>query len=231
MEIEETIFQRLLVDFNKVAKYGFKESNNQWFYTREFMDGAFKAIVTIDKKGIISGNVYETEIDDVFLPLRVKSMSGEYITKVRLEYKQILQDIKVHCFTNQYFNYPQTNRLANALVSKYKDIPVFPWKEYPDFGVFKNPDTEKWYALFMNIDKSKFDPKQSGKIEALNIKLAPEEILQLIKQKGFYPAYHMNKKNWISIVLDDTLRDNVILNLIEKSNAYTIKKGRNNVIL
>lgn len=226
MNIEENIFQRSLVDFNKLAGYGFKESNAQWIYTKNFMDGAFKAVVTIDKKGTVFGNVYETEIDDVFLPLRVESMGGEYITKVRLEYEQILQDIKAHCFATQYFNHPQTNRLANALVSKYKDIPVFPWKEYPGFGVFRNPETEKWYALFMNIDKSKLDPKQSGKVEALNIKLAPEEILQLLKQKGFYPAYHMNKKSWISIVLNDILSDHTILNLIDKSHAYTIRKRK-----
>ena len=78
----------------------------------------------------------------------------------------------------------------------------------------------------MNIDKSKLDPKQSGKVEVLNIKFAPEEILQLLKQKGFYPAYHMNKKSWISIVLNDTLNDNVILNLIDKSHAYTVKKKK-----
>ena len=226
MNIEETIFQRSLVDFNKLTKYGFKEFDAQWIYTKEFMNGAFRAVVTIDKKGTVSGNVYETEIDDVFLPLRVESMGGEYVAKVRLEYEQILQDIKAHCFTTQYFNHPQTNRLANALTSKYKDMPLFPWKEYPGFGVFKNPDTDKWYALFMNIDKSKLDPKQSGKVEALNIKLAPEEILVLLKQKGFYPAYHMNKKSWISIVLNDTLNDNVILDLINKSYAYSVKKRK-----
>ena len=101
MNIEENIFQRSLVDFNKLVKYGFKESGKQWIYTKNFMDGTFKAVVTIDKQGIISGNVYETEIDDVFLPLRVESMDGEYITQVRLEYEQILQDIKAHCFTTQ----------------------------------------------------------------------------------------------------------------------------------
>ena len=226
MDIEENIFQKSLVDFNKLAKYGFKETDSQWLYTREFMDGAFKAVVVIDKKGTLSGKVYETEIDDVFLPLRVESMGGEYVSKVRLAYKQILQDIKAHCFSTQYFNYPQTNRLANALISRYKDIPVFPWKDYPGFGVFKNPDTDKWYALFMNIDKSKLDQKQSGKVEALNIKLTPEEILILLKQKGFYPAYHMNKKSWISIVLNDTLNDKVILNLIDKSHTYTVKKRK-----
>ena len=38
-----------------------------------------------------------------------------------------------------------------------------------------------------------------------------------LKQKGIYPSYHMNKNNWVSIILDDTLNDEDIMNLIQIS--------------
>ena len=75
----------------------------------------------------------------------------------------------------------------------------------------------------MNIDINKITPGK-GKVDVLNIKLDPNEIIELLKTKGFYKAYHMNKKYWISIILDDTIKDNTIFELINESYLYTIKK-------
>ena len=38
---------------------------------------------------------------------------------------------------------------------------------------------------------------------------------------GIYPAYHMNHKTWISVVLDETLPDEKILELIDTSYQLT----------
>ena len=75
----------------------------------------------------------------------------------------------------------------------------------------------------MNIDINKITPG-NGKVDVLNIKLEPNEIIELLNKKGFYKAYHMNKKYWISIILDNTIEDNTILELISESYSYTIKK-------
>ena len=42
-----------------------------------------------------------------------------------------------------------------------------------------------------------------------------------MEKNGYYPAYHMNKKNWISIILDDNLSDEDIIDLISKSYNMT----------
>ena len=63
-------------------------------------------------------------------------------------------------------------------------------------------------------------------VEILNVKLAPEKSAHLITQKGFFPPYHMNKKNWITIVLDGTVRDSVIMELLAESHAFTEKGSR-----
>lgn len=52
------------------------------------------------------------------------------------------------------------------------------------------------------------------KVEVLNIKVKESEIDNLLNKDGYYEAFHMNKRNWISIILDDTLSDLVIQNLI-----------------
>jgi len=40
------------------------------------------------------------------------------------------------------------------------------------------------------------------------------------------PAYHMNKTHWISIILDGTMSDRVILRLIQDSFTLTAPKQR-----
>ncbi|MBR1601440.1 MAG: MmcQ/YjbR family DNA-binding protein [Alphaproteobacteria bacterium] len=126
------------------------------------------------------------------------------------------------------FIYEQTNRLTSKIYERYGDNPCFPWEKYSGCGVFKNPDNNKWYALVMNIDKSKLDEKRSGEVEIMNIKLSKDKITNLVKQQGFYPAYHMNKKNWITIILNNTLSDDFLLELVEESHNFTLRNNSKN---
>ena len=59
-------------------------------------------------------------------------------------------------------------------------------------------------------------------MEAVNLK--HDQVVDLLSEKGIYPAFHMNKRYWISVALDDTLSDSAVLELIEKSWNLTIKK-------
>ena len=42
-------------------------------------------------------------------------------------------------------------------------------------------------------------------------------------KEGFYPAYHMNKDKWISILMDGTVPAKEIMELIELSYSLTKK--------
>ena len=225
MTIESEIFKRSVIDEAKLKAYGFKKSAQGFVYTTLFMDDAFKAVVRVDCHGQVSGEVYEVDSDELYLPLRVESMAVGYAGQVRAAYKKVLEDIKARCGCETYFMCPQSNRLAQQILARYGDKPVFPWEKYAGYGVFKNPDNDKWYALLMPHDKNKLDKKQNGETEIINIKLDEAKIQTLLKQKGFYPAYHMNKKTWITVVLDDTLDDDVILSLIDESHAFTLGKS------
>ena len=52
-------------------------------------------------------------------------------------------------------------------------------------------------------------------IEIINVKIDPSIKEELIKNNDIYEAYHMNKKSWISLKLDDTLSDELIKDLIK----------------
>ncbi len=59
-------------------------------------------------------------------------------------------------------------------------------------------------------------------MEAVNLK--HDQVVDLLSEKGIYPAFHMNKRYWISVAFDDTLSDEMVLELIEKSWSLTSKK-------
>lgn len=222
MNIEEEIFKKTHVSFDKLEKYGFKKTKNYYTYSKTFMEGSFQAQITIDETGKISGKVEDLEVGEEYTNIRLKTESS-FINSVREEYKNILKDIKENCFTENYFIYNQSNRLAEYIIEKYQNKPEFLWDKNPRFGVFRGRNN-KWYAIIMNIDKSKLS-KEAGEVEVINIKLSKEEISTLLNKKEYYKAYHMNKQSWISIILDDTLDDSEIMNLIDKSYNLVNQKG------
>lgn len=220
MKLEEEIFTKYHVDIEKLKDYGFIEKDDAYQYKEVFMDN-FEAIVMIDKEGKVSGKIYDLTAECEYVNFRIESQVGEFVSNVRESYKSILNDIKNKCFEREYFIMDQSNRITKKIGELYQDSPEFPWKSYPEYAIFRNPHNEKWYGLIMNVDKSKLDKNCSGKVEAINVKLDSNKIKELLEQDGFYPAYHMNKKNWITLILDDTLKDEVVMECMKESHKFT----------
>ena len=222
MNIENDIFKRTTVDYNKLVLFGFNKINNNYIYERKFFNDEFKAIINVDNSGKVTGKVIDLETEDEYILLRAEN-EGEFVNKVRLLYKDILIEIRNNCFNNNYFIFNQSNRIANYIKNKYNNEPEFLWDKFPFFGVFRNNNNKKWYGIIMNLDLSKLD-NSSGEVEIINIKLGENKIKELLKKEGFYEAYHMSKKEWISILLNDTLSDDEIISLIDESYDLIDKK-------
>ena len=215
MNIENEIFKRTNVNYSNLEKYGFKKENNIYIYEKTFLNNNFKAIIKIDDKGIVSGKVIDLEFDEEYTNIRTE-MTGEFVNKVREAYKDILIDIKKHCFETNYFISNQANRINKYIKEKYKNEPEFLWDKFPGCAIYRNVNNNKWYGIIMNIDLSKIDDG-SGEVEIINVKLDENKIPALLKKKGFYKAYHMSKTSWISIILNDTLKDEEIIPLLDES--------------
>lgn len=214
MSIESNIFKRYVPDWKKCKKE----------YEVSFLDNSFKAVIKINDNGDVTGTVYDLENNDEFLPLRIEDHEGSFVSKVRKEYEQFLTEIREEFFIKNNFIYPQSNRITRALKEKYGDEPEFLWEKFDGSGIFRNPESKKWYAAILEVEGSKIKTGKKGIIEVLDIKLNPNEIQELLLQPNFYPAYHMNKKSWITIILDESLSDKKIMELIEKSNELSFKK-------
>ena len=221
---EDKIFKQAKFNKAKAEDCGFVARDNVFMAEKSFMSGDFKAVLTVDENGKLSGEVYDAASNEVYLPLRVENVAG-YALKVRGEYEKLLEEIKQGCFISNLFAGKQANRLVNFIADAYGENPDFPWPKYNNYGVFRNKDTGKWYALIMDITRNKLEAGADNSVEVLNIKLNNDKIADLLQQKGFYPAYHMNKQNWITITLDETLEDKRIFDLLDESRSFTLKKS------
>ena len=104
----------------------------------------------------------------------------------------------------------------------YKGEIEYPWMRYPDYGVVRHKDNQKWYALFMDIPRSKLGLSGDEIVDVLNIKLTDFLTRDfLIKRDGFFPGYHIARGNWISILLDGTVELEEICHLIGVSYKAT----------
>lgn len=97
------------------------------------------------------------------------------------------------------------------------------WEKYPSYEVLRHNSSRKWYAVIMDIPRNKIGLDGEELIDVLDIKCDPDMVLLLSSQKGFCEAYHMNKKHWITIVLDGTVSDEEIYNLLDMSYELTRK--------
>lgn len=210
------IFKRSIVDYSKLTSYGFIKQKNTYFYETKILDD-FLVKLKIDEYGKISGRIIDLNTRLEYINVNILSQNGPFVTKIRNEYKKILENIKINCFKTNYFIFENSNEITSYIKNVYNDEPEFLWEKYPNFGVFRNKINNKWYAAIMNLDKSKLDKKLKGETEIINLKLSEIEINNLIQKKGYYPAYHMNKKNWITIVLDGTVSITEIIILLDKS--------------
>ena len=221
--MENEIFKRCHVDFNKLVNYGFIKEQDYYIYSTLFMNNSFKVIIKIDLNGNVNSKVIDMDTEEEYLKIHFDNI-GTYTAQIKDEYEKILKDIRKSCFNKDYFLLPQSNRITSYIKNKYGDNPEFLWDKYPGFGVFRNKNSEKWYALIANIKAYKID-SNIGETEIINLKIDSEKLDDLLNKNGFYKAYHMNKKDWITILLNDTVGDDEIISLIDKSwNLVNDKK-------
>lgn len=221
MTLEDEIFQRKKVNWESLVSFGFVLKDSEYDYRTTFMNDDFEAHIHIHSDGSVSGKVYDTETGDEYSNIRVKSARGAFVMQVREEYQKILQNIADSCFISKYFVSEQANRMTQFINEKYGTVPEFLWERTPSDGIFRHSENQKWYGLIMNIPYERLNKERQGMIEVLNVKINPMERETLLRNEGCYPAYHMNKKHWMTVVLDDTVSDQDIFEHIKYSYECT----------
>ena len=107
----------------------------------------------------------------------------------------------------------------------YGTSPDYPFEENFETVVLRHADNKKWYAIAMRVSRRKFCFDSDEVIDVVNLKLPTEMFGSFGASDGVYPAFHMNKLHWITVLLPDA-PDDVVKFLLNVSFEAT--KGKRN---
>lgn len=87
-------------------------------------------------------------------------------------------------------------------------------------AVFRHPGSNKWFGIIMEVKKKNLHISGSENSDEtediMNVKANPIDIEDFLHEDIFLPAYHMNKKYWVSIRLQ-FVTENILKKLIDES--------------
>ncbi len=109
---------------------------------------------------------------------------------------------------------------------QYGTEPEYLWLKYPSYAVLRRQDNQKWYGIVMDVPREKLGLPGTDVVDILDVKCEPMFADLLRQSPGFFPGYHMNKKTWISILLDGTVSDERIFDLLDASFQATADKRK-----
>ena len=207
------------INYNKLLKYGFYKEKDNYVLKSKIFNNQFEMIVVINKNNQIS-KLIDTENDEEYVLVDIQDSTGEFVGTVRLEYENKIKDIIKNCTDLNVFKSNQAIDIINYIKEKYNDNLEFLWEKFDDNAIWRNKLNNKWYGLLLTISERKLDIDSDKIIEIIDLRYQKEKIDELIDFKTIYPGYHMNKKSWITIKLDDTISTEEIYRLID--NSYSL---------
>lgn len=201
-------------------KFGLKKTGPDVFeINHPLKTPDFEVQIMIDHNEI-KLKVFELPERLEYLPFNLnEEEGGSFVNQIRSEVDQVLQHVIESCY--QLKDYRET--VFDFVRVEFNTKLETPWDKQPEFHVMKTANRQKWYGLMMRIPYKLLDPQQPGIVDVLNLKAPPLQIADLIDHQTFYPAYHMNKKHWVSVVVDEKINLEQLQSLIRQS--YQLVEG------
>lgn len=218
----ENDFKNKSVDYNKLLEYGFVKENELYILKLQILNNQFQMIVSISDKQK-TAKLVDNMNEEEYVLVDIQDSAGEFVGNVRLEYENKLKDIIESCTIPNVFKSSQAKEIIKYVREKYNDELEFLWKKFDDNAIWRNKANDKWYAALLTVSERKLGINSDKIIEIIDLRYQKEKIEDIIDGEKFFPGYHMNKKSWITIKLDETVDTKTICNLID--NSYTLSGG------
>lgn len=220
----ERIFKHKKPLKDKLISYGFLPFEKGFTYTCPLKKIQMELTVTVETGGKVNTRLIDKTTEDEYVLHLVKNASGSFIGSVKDEYEKILTHIANNCFTEEVFKAPQSKRVIAYFRNKYGDELEHLWADAPDNAIVRRKDTKKWYAAILTVSRKKLYGDSEEKVEIIDLHAKTEDIENLVDFKKYFPGFHMNKKHWITVILDDTLTDTELFEIIDQSYELGKKK-------
>lgn len=198
------IFKNYKPNFGKLQKFGFTMSDDTYCYNTKIMDDRFALNIKITSSDI-NTEVIDLATSDPYTLFLVDGAIGSFVGAVRTAYENIMLDIANNCFDKYVFKSDYAQRLIEYVSDAFGDDLEFLWDKFPDNAIWRRADNKKWYAALLTVTKDKLGAPSHEKVEIIDLRAAPENADAIVDNKTIFRGYHMNKKHWITIMLDGSV--------------------------
>lgn len=217
------VFENKSIDYEKLLEYGFSKKGNYFYYENKIYDNHFKVVVEISNEKQMS-KVIDLSMDEEYVLVDVQGSSGDFVGKVKEEYENILNDIIEKCSSPNVFKSKQAKKIIKYVKEKYNDDLEYLWKKFPNNAVWRNKNNNKWYGALLVLEENKLGIESDKIIDIIDLRYQKDNIKEIIDNKKIYEGYHMNKDNWITIRLNESVDIKEIFKLIDNSYALSLEK-------
>lgn len=89
----------------------------------------------------------------------------------------------------------------------YGDELEFLWTKFPDNAVWRRKDNHKWYDAVLTVNGRKIGLNTDKIVEIIDLRMEVAYRVNILSKEHYYLGWHMNKKSWYILVLDDCISD------------------------
>jgi len=213
------LFKNKKVNFQKLSNFGFVNGE----YSTDIMSGNFKLTIKISKNNGIKTKLIENSTGEPYTLHLVEDVQGSFVGQVREEYEKVLTEIAEKCFEQDVFKSEYSKLVIDYAKEKYGDDVEYLWKKFPDNAVCRRKDNKKWYFAILTVSKDKLGFESKEKVEVIDLRAATNEIDKIVDNQKYFRGYHMNKKHWLTMILDGSVPISEIYERIDNSYKLALK--------
>lgn len=217
----DELFIRKTLNIEKALLFGFVKDNNDYRYEVDILDELFRLQVAILSDGSVNTILTEIETGEEYVLYKTNS-AGSFVGEVRKAVGAFLAQVAENCYDPETFKTLQSKQLIDYVKANYGDKLEFLWKKFPDNAIWRRKDTGKWYGAILTVAKNKLGLDSDEIIEIIDLRISPDKLETLLLEEGYFPGWHMNKKNWYTIILDGSVAIEEIYSRVDESYRLAV---------
>lgn len=221
--MKEIEIKRKRVTESALIPFGFESTPQGYLYSEPILDGEFELKLTVTKDGAVYSQLIDTAIGDEYRLHLVPEAQGGFVGRVRSAYNAVLDRFLADCCEADVFRSAQTHAMIAYVRKKYGDELQFLWEKTPENAVLRRKDNARWYGALLVLSRRKLGYDSDERVEIIDLRMRPEQLTETVDGRRYLPGYHMNKKHWITIVLDGGVPTEEIFRRIDESYALAKK--------
>ena len=214
------IFHSAIIKNDSLEVAGFVTTDGMvYIMSKTVSGGTFRADITLSLTDqTLTVHLFDSATGERYALFDMPSSHGAFVASLREEVQQLIDEIRENCFESKDLK----DDYIAWIKTQFGAEPDFPWPDTPDYCVFRCPN-EKWFALVMKIKFRQLGLTGDEAVWVVNMKASQDAIPTLIDRKSIFPAWHMNKKHWITVLLTAATDFEKLCGLTQKSYELVCK--------